>query len=91
MVSTENPSTFMSSASLHLLVVSDNCCPEVKREFHISGDIAFAVRQYISATRDFEWLKNENGSLLVENIAKFWLSAMTYNQTKQKYEINGNL
>jgi hypothetical protein len=40
-------------------------------QLHITGDVAFAARQYISATRDIKWLKKEKGNTLIQNIAKF--------------------
>ena len=52
------------------LDVTPDCCPEVKLyQLHITGDIAFAARQYVSATRDRNWLKNENGALLINKIS----------------------
>jgi trehalose/maltose hydrolase-like predicted phosphorylase len=70
--------------------VTPDCCPEVKLyQLHITGDIAFAARQYISATRDIKWLKKEKGNILIQNIAKFWASRISYNKTKRQFEIKG--
>ena len=70
--------------------VTPDCCPEVKLyQLHITGDIAFAARQYVSATRDIEWLENEGGNDLIQNIASFWSSRISYNATKQQFEIKG--
>ena len=72
------------------LDVTPDCCPEVKLyQLHITGDIAFAARQYVSATRDLEWLNNQGGQDLIQNIANFWSSRMSYNSTKAQYEIKG--
>lgn len=38
--------------------VTPDCCPEVVDfEHHITGCIAFAVRQYIAMTNDTAWLE----------------------------------
>jgi len=42
-------------------------------EQHISGDIAFAVKQYWSATHDLEWLAS-TGFPLAYEISEFWAS-----------------
>lgn len=62
---------------------------------HITGDIAFAARQYISATRDVNWLTSRqptnqySGFDFILEMGRFWYSRPTYNSTKEKYEING--
>lgn len=48
-----------------------------------------AARQYFSATRNEKWLKNEGGFDLITKIAEFWSSRMTYNSTKQQFELLG--
>ena len=48
------------------------------REIHISGDIAYATRQYWYATQDMDWL-TAVGSDLVSGIADFYLSRSTVN------------
>jgi trehalose/maltose hydrolase-like predicted phosphorylase len=60
-------------------------------QLHITGDIAFAARQYVSATRDIDWLINQQGNDLIQNIANFWSSRMSYNSTKAQYEIKGSI
>lgn len=47
------------------------------------------ARQYFSATRDYNWLNSEGGKDLILNLADFWSSRITYNQTKMQYEILG--
>lgn len=49
------------------------------------------ARQYFSATRNQDWLNNEGGFDLITKIAEYWQSRMTYNTTKQQYEILGKL
>ncbi len=48
------------------------------REIHISGDIAYAARQYWYATQDMEWLSSVGVDLLT-GIADFYLSRSTTN------------
>ena len=76
--------------------VTPDCCPETRDlEIHITGDIAFAIRQYIASTRDKEWLVNNtagyatNGCGLVREIAEFWNSRMSYNAGSSQFDING--
>lgn len=54
---------------------------------HITGDIAFAARQYVAATGDQNWLKAEMGGDLIYETARFWASRAVYSASKQQYEI----
>ncbi len=54
---------------------------------HITGDIAFAARQYIGATGNKDWLLNEFGAELIYETARFWGSRAIYNNEKKQYEI----
>jgi trehalose/maltose hydrolase-like predicted phosphorylase len=56
-------------------------------EIHITGDIAFAARQYIAATGNQEWLLNELGGELIYETARFWVSRAVYNNETKQYEI----
>ncbi len=54
-------------------------------------------RSYIAATRDLIWLTSEledgAGVMPIDfviNMAKFWKSRPTFNETKGLWEINGN-
>ncbi|CAF5169578.1 unnamed protein product, partial [Rotaria magnacalcarata] len=68
--------------------VTPNCCPEVRLyEMHVTGDIAFAARQYIAATGNRDWLANELGGDLIYECARFWGSRAVYNNKKKQYEI----
>jgi hypothetical glycosyl hydrolase len=68
--------------------VTPDCCPTGRLyELHITGDIAFAARQYIAATGNKDWLLNELGGELIYEIARFWTSRVTYNTEKKQYEI----
>ncbi len=68
--------------------MTPDCCPTGRLyELHITGDIAFAARQYIAATGNKDWLLNELGGELIYEIARFWASRATYNTEKKQYEI----
>ncbi|CAF4456403.1 unnamed protein product, partial [Adineta steineri] len=68
--------------------VTPDCCPEVRLyQMHITGDIAFAARQYVAATGDQNWLKSERGGDLIYETARFWASRVTYNPTRDQYDI----
>ncbi len=68
--------------------MTPDCCPTGRLyELHITGDIAFAARQYIAATGNKDWLLNELGGELIYEIARFWTSRVTYNTEKKQYEI----
>ena len=58
-----------------------------KNQNHITGDIAFAVKQYWMATGDIQWMKNK-GFQIVYETAKFWISRSKYETTKQRYVID---
>jgi trehalose/maltose hydrolase-like predicted phosphorylase len=58
---------------------------------HITGDIAFAARQYIAATGNQDWLLNELGGDLIYETARFWSSRAIYNNEKKQYEILSTL
>ena len=68
--------------------VTPDCCPEVRLyQMHITGDIAFAARQYVAASGDRSWLTSEMGGDLIYETARFWASRAVFNTTKQQYEI----
>ncbi|CAG9784083.1 unnamed protein product [Diatraea saccharalis] len=56
-------------------------------EQHITGCISFAIRQYLAATRDEDFLKH-GGCSIVTNIADFWASRATINYTTGLYDIS---
>ncbi|XP_064597126.1 uncharacterized protein LOC135463672 [Liolophura sinensis] len=65
------------------------CIPCRDNEQHITGDIGFAARQYLTATRDTDWLKSEQGYQLIRDIAFFWATRATYSADKDAYDIDG--
>lgn len=54
---------------------------------HITGDISFAMRQYFALSNDLEWARSE-GCEMAQEIAKFWESRVTFNETIGQYEID---
>ncbi len=58
-------------------------------QFHINGDIAYAVNQYVEATDDYEFLADYGAEILIET-ARFWCSFGEYVDYKGgKFCING--
>jgi protein-glucosylgalactosylhydroxylysine glucosidase len=58
-----------------------------KYQIHNTGDISFAMQQYFGLTRDGEWACEE-GLEMAEEIAKFWASRVTFNESTGFYDIN---
>ena len=58
----------------------------VYREIHVNADIAIAQWQYYLATGDREWLK-QYGWPVIEGIATFWKSRVTFDKANDRYEI----
>lgn len=63
--------------------------PYFQFEKHITGDIAFAVRQYIYLTRDTDFLLHKRGNEMIRDIADFWASRAVFNKMTTLYDING--
>lgn len=75
--------------------VTPDCCPETRDfQIHITGDIAFSIRQYIATTRDIRWLQDvksnyiTNGCGMVRDIAEFWVSRATFDNQTRLHDIN---
>uniref|UniRef100_A0A336LM18 Protein-glucosylgalactosylhydroxylysine glucosidase n=1 Tax=Culicoides sonorensis TaxID=179676 RepID=A0A336LM18_CULSO len=62
--------------------------PIYSNEIHITADISFAMRQYFAMTQNFEWLLTE-GCEMSREIARFFSSRCKFNQSTEKYDING--
>jgi trehalose/maltose hydrolase-like predicted phosphorylase len=60
---------------------------EVYREIHVNADIAIAQWQYYLATEDKNWLR-QYGWPVISEIARFWVSRVTYNKDENRYEIH---
>ncbi len=57
------------------------------KENHIVGDVAFAQWQYFSATKDTNYMR-KFGAEIIRQTADFWISRVTYNKEKDRYEIH---
>lgn len=55
-------------------------------EHHISGDIAYAVFNYLRATGDYDFMLHY-GMEIVFSTAQFWASRVSFNEKRKKYEI----
>lgn len=56
-------------------------------QHHITGDISNAMELYFGATRNLKWAKEE-GCEMAEEIAKFWQSRVSFNESSGFYDIN---
>lgn len=76
--------------------VTPDCCPETRDfQIHNTGDVAFAIRQYVASTRDMTWLSNKNreayvtnGCGIIREIAEFWASRSTYDANTNQFDID---
>ncbi len=58
-------------------------------QFHINGDIAYAVNQYVDVTQDYAFLADYGAEILIET-ARFWCNFGEYVDYKDgKFCING--
>ncbi len=55
-------------------------------ENHITGDVALAQWQYYLATGDKKWLA-DTGYSVIKATADFWISRVSFNKKKDRYEI----
>jgi alpha,alpha-trehalase len=77
------------SQRLHLNPVSGRWIPDnSNRQRHIGAAIAYNLWSYYEVTADHEFLYAYGAELLLE-IARFWASAATYDETRDRYEIRG--
>lgn len=58
-----------------------------KYQQHISGDISFALFHYLALSHDIEFMKTAGCELALE-IAKFWESRVSFNESTLLYDIN---
>ncbi|KAL8559375.1 hypothetical protein ACOMHN_045095 [Nucella lapillus] len=56
-------------------------------EIHVTGDVAWMMRQYLQLTNDTAFLTRANGYKALASIADFWISRSVFNQTRKTYEI----
>ncbi|XP_067687126.1 protein-glucosylgalactosylhydroxylysine glucosidase-like [Haliotis asinina] len=67
----------------------DICVPCRENQLHITGDIGLAARQYVTVTRDVDWLQREKGFQMLRDMANFWVTRPTYDKERDTYSING--
>lgn len=58
-------------------------------EIHITADVAFALRQYLTMSEDVEMLTDGRLKEAAFAIADFWKARTTYNRSLNTYEILG--
>ena len=73
-------------------------CPEFAADVrdyqhHITGDISYAMRQYLATTGDtnilHDTVNSNTGCQFVREMAEFWVSRMSYNAATGQYDIRG--
>jgi trehalose/maltose hydrolase-like predicted phosphorylase len=75
--------------TLHLNPRSGRWLPDNSRlQRHIGVAVAYNTWQYYEATGDLDFLASHGAELLFE-IAKFWVSAATYDRVDDRYDIRG--
>jgi alpha,alpha-trehalase len=77
------------SQRIHLNPLSGRWVPDDShRQRHIGAAIAYNVWQYYQVTSDHEFMGFYGAELLAE-IAQFWVSAATYDDASDRYDIHG--
>jgi len=56
------------------------------REIHVNSDVAIAQWLYYLASGDRDWLRDD-GWPVIENVARFWVSRVTWMPKTHRYEI----
>ena len=56
-------------------------------EIHITGDVAFGFQQYLMMSGETDLLKLGRLKEAIGAMADFWLSRVTYNDAKDRYEL----
>ena len=74
---------------VHLNPASGRWLPDQSHiQRHVNAAIAYNVWQYYEATADREFLSYYGAEMVLE-IARFWASLASYNETLDRYEIHG--
>ena len=75
------------SQVLHLNPLSGRWIPDATmRQRHINAAILYNIWQYYQATDDKDFLSNFGIEMAIE-ICRFWISSMSFNSTKDRFEI----
>jgi len=56
------------------------------REHHIAGDVSYGVLSYYEASGDEDFMLDYGAEMIFE-AARFWASRVTYDSTRERYEI----
>ncbi|MBF6625456.1 glycoside hydrolase family 65 protein [Aerococcaceae bacterium zg-BR9] len=56
-------------------------------EQHITGDVAYGIKQYFDVTHDEEFMDTYGYEVILDT-AKFWASRLEYNENLDRFEIN---
>lgn len=76
------------SQVMHLNPVSGRWIPDAtSRQRHINAAVLYNIWQYFQATEDVDFLSHFGVEMGME-ICRFWVSAMTWNQEKKRYDIS---
>ncbi|XP_041075163.1 protein-glucosylgalactosylhydroxylysine glucosidase [Polyodon spathula] len=73
-------------------VTGQEVCPDEiygLQEIHINGDVCFAFQQYLHLTQDLSLFSKGGGWEVVQGIADYWSSRVTWNQEQDCYDITG--
>ena len=77
------------SQTVHLNPESGRWLPDNSRlQRHVNSAIAYNIWQYFETTNDVEFMSCYGAEMLLE-IARFWSSVATWNETAERYEILG--
>lgn len=77
------------SQTMHLNPVSGRWLRDSSRlQHHVGSAVAFNVWQYVQMTADVDFLRFYGAELLYD-IARFWASIATYDETFDRFEIKG--
>ncbi|KAM3609247.1 uncharacterized protein V6R79_011816 [Siganus canaliculatus] len=67
-------------------------CPEDiygQQEIHINGDVALAFQHYLYLTEDLSMFTEGHGSKVINGVADYWVSRVTWNPDDHKYHLLG--
>ena len=77
------------SQVVHINPISERWIPDsTHRQRHINAAILYNIWQYYETTADKDFLSFFGMEMAIE-ISRFWISAMTYNNHKKRYELVG--
>ncbi len=74
-------------------VTPDSCIQCKDQQLYVSASVAWAIRQYYTATYDRDYMTNPDysGCDMTREIARFYANIAKYNSTKGRYDINSKI